>query len=184
MIKQGISREGRLQRVLVANTSKTSEKSEDHLVEVVVDKVNLYVILDGGANCNLISSNFLSAAQRKRIEKTKFSIRTALENILEPEGIIKGLSIIVNGNEIKIDKLVVKGVAYQMILGKPFFKSTNAVTLWNSDEYLFSFVNNQCVFDCKRSQKVVESANNVFRINSAHCENDLRKIMVDEFQDL
>ena len=94
------------------------------------------------------------------------------------------MSIIVNGNEIKIDKLVVKGVAYQMILGKPFSKSTNAVTLWNSDEYLFSFADNQCWFDCKRSQKVVESANNVFKINSALYEDDLRKIMVDEFQDL
>ena len=177
MIKQGISREGGLQRVLIANTSKISEKVDDHLIEVVVDKVNLYAILDGGANCNLISSNFLSADQRKRIEKTKFLIRTASENILEPEGIIRGLSIIANGNEIKIDTLVVKGVAHQMILGKQFLKSTNAVTLWNSDEYLFSLANNQFLFDCKRSQGVVESTKNVFRINGALCEDDLRKII-------
>ena len=181
MLKQGISKEGRMQRVILAEASGNKGEN-DYLLQVTIADSNVNAILDGGANCNLISMKVLPKAIAKRIQSTDFIIRTAGEAYLKPEGMLSDLKLLVDEKEIIIDALVVNNVDYEMILGKPFLRTTNAVTYWGSEEYLFTFGKQRLWVECNPAYTGTKV--NVMMATAARSTRQMEVDLLEEFKDL
>ena len=184
IFKRGISKESRFQRVRLAKTAKKLSTEEDHILPVVVDSLKLFAMLDGGVNCNLITSQFVRSTWKKRIVKTDFIIKPASDSILQPDGIIHDLPIEINGMTMKIDVLVASNVEYQMILGKPFLKAASAVTFWMSEEQILAIYDNQLWIDCKTGVESRKHELGVRLVQVSSQPEAVAKRILDEFNDI
>ena len=184
MLKYGISKEGRTKRVLIANAGKKLESMEDHSIPIIVGKKQLAAIIDGGANCNVILMDNVPIDRRKNIQKTNFIIRTASEDMVRPVGEIHDLAIVLDGKTILIDALVITNVGYDLLLGKPFLKSTNAITTWQADSYLFSIRGDQIEINCGNNVTGTKKLTNVRKVEVAEDLDCERINLLQSYKDV
>lgn len=178
-LKQGISREGRSLRVLLASTpSRGLTQGMDHTLAVEVEGKPAKAIVDSGANCNVVNLALLTPGRQTQITRTNFVIQTAGVTPLLPLGVIQDLPISVFGAIIRIDALVVDGVEYQCILGKPFLQETNAVASWEAQEYRFQFGSEKITVDFPRERGIRVAA-----VRASEGEDEVVEV-IEEFQDL
>ena len=92
------------------------------------------VTLDGGAGVNVMSERIRKLLDLK-IKMAPFKLRMADQTISEPLGMVDKVPIRVGGVKFETSFLILDvGEAYDMLLGRPWLRTANAVHDWGTDE--------------------------------------------------
>lgn len=95
-------------------------------------------VLDGGANCNLISLK-TAVRLKLKIQKQRNIFITTIDASTLALGVVKGVPVGLGQNAILVDFVVLENATFECLLGRPFLKKSEAQAEWKTNSYSFCF---------------------------------------------